>query len=447
MKKNQFLEFLKDNILKLFTGSEIIGEEVSTPRDNIIAQGDAGAIKIKFSRNDNYRIIIKRAQPFKNFEIHLMRSIISEMSKIHEAKLLDDYKHGVESMIIEKAICKSLTNSSSKTLSLILSEMSYWSQRTYEGKRMKFGCIVTRKKVGGKSTNTNLHISNVLEKDFSALLTDGENSFIEISADGYITDYISYFKQCDYNLYAPYDNLKLATLASGSKIGVCLNKEGDVLIFKDKSLLFAKRSGNWVCYSHDEIVSKLSERAGDFEDVRRSIYLSALDTSFNRCGGCIVHVNSTETTNVLKHIDDADVLDNDSYVAIQQMKREKSLFSDLAGDGSEIESFDDFLKDNKCIKSATLRQLVAGRKFQELDRKFRQDMLAMDGATIIGNDGTIIAVGAIIKIEAGSSGGGRLAAAKTLSNYGVSIKVSNDGTMQGFKMDRNKLRAKTVFML
>lgn len=447
MKKNQFLEFLKDNILKLFTGSEIIGEEVSSPRDNIIAQGEAGAIKIKFSRNDNYRIIIKRAQPFKNFEIHLMKSIIGEMGKIHEVKLLDDYKHGIESMIIEKAICKSLTNSSSKTLSLILSEMSYWSQRTYEGKRMKFGCIVTRKKVGGKSTNSNLHISNVLEKDFSALLTDGENSFIEISADGYITDYISYFKQCDYNLYAPYDNLKLATLSSGSKIGVCLNQEGDVLIFKDKSLLFAKRSGNWVCYSHDEIVSKLSERAGDYEDVRRSIYLSALDTSFNRCGGCIVHVNSTETTNVLKHIDDADVLDNNSYVSIQQIKKEKSLFSDLAGDDSEMETFDDFLRDSKCIKSATIRQLVAGRKFQELDRKFRQDMLAMDGATIIGNDGTIIAVGAIVKIEAGSSGGGRLAAAKTLSNYGVAIKISNDGTMQGFKMDRNKLRAKTIFML
>ena len=196
--------------------------------------------------------------------------------------------------------------------------------------RIRFGilCIVTRKKLG-KSSNANLHISKVLSKDFSALLTDGENSFVEISSDGYVTDYISYVKQFDYNLYAPYKQLKLATLSTGSKIGVCLNAEGDVLIFKEKSLLFAKRSGTWVCYSHEEIVDKLSERARDYEEVRKSIYLSALDTSFNRYGGCIVHVNSSELPNVLRHIDDADVLDKESYDTIQEIKRNKSLFSDL----------------------------------------------------------------------------------------------------------------------
>ena len=447
MKKSLFLDFLKDNILTMFTGSEIIGEEVSSPRDNCIAQGDAGAVKIKFSRADNYRIIIKRAQPFKNFEMHLMRSIINEMSKVYEIKALSDYKHSVENMVIERAICKSLTNSSSDTLALILNEMSYWAQRTYEGKRMIFGCIVTRKKNTNKNVNENLHISKVLEKDFSALLTDGENSFIEVTADGYITDYISYMKQYEYNLYAPYRQLKLATLSTGSKIGICLTKQGDILIFKDKSLLFAKRSGRWICYSHEEIVSKLSEKAGETEDVRKAIYLSALDTSFNGFGGCIVHLNNQELPNVLKHIDDPDVLDQSCYDTIREIRKNKSFFTLLENLNSDSESFDEFLKDDKCVKAATLRQLIVGRKFQELDRKFRQDLIAMDGATIIDYDGTIIAVGAIIKIEAGSSGGGRLAAAKTLSNYGVSIKISNDGIIQGFKMDKNKLRSRTLFVL
>ena len=447
MKKSLFLDFLKDNILTMFTGSEIVGEEISTPRDNCIAQGDAGAVKIKFSRNDNYRIIIKRAQPFKNFEMHLMRSIMNEMSKVYEIKALNDYKHNVENMVIERAICKSLTNSSSDTLALILNEMSYWAQRTYEGKRMIFGCIVTRKKNTNKNVNENLHISKVLEKDFSALLTDGENSFIEITADGYITDYISYMKQYEYNLYSPYRQLKLATLSTGSKIGICLTKQGDILIFKDKSLLFAKRSGRWICYSHEEIVSKLSEKAGDSEDVRKAIYLSALDTSFNGFGGCIVHLNNQELPNVLKHIDDPDVLDESCYDTIQEVRKTKSFFTLLENLNSETETFDDFLRDEKCVKVATLRQLIVGRKFQELDRKFRQDLIAMDGATIIDYDGTIIAVGAIIKIEAGSSGGGRLAAAKTLSNYGVAIKISNDGIIQGFKMDKNKLRSRTIFVL
>lgn len=446
MNKIRFLEFLHDYILKMFTGSEIIGEEMSSPRDNIIAGADGGAVKVKFSREDNYRIIIKRAQPFKNFEMHLIRSIIEEMHKINDLNITDDYKKGLKNLIIEKAICKSLTNSSSKTLSALLTEMSYWSQRTYEGNQTELGFIVTNKKIGSK-TNANLHISKFLQKDFSALLSDGQNSFLEISADGFVTNYISPAKFADTSLFAPYKYLHLAMLCTGSKIGICLSEQGDVLVFKNKSLLFAKKGGVWLCFSHDEIISKLSEHAGEYEEVRRAIYISALDTSFNRCGGCIVHVNSGDSYNVLKHIDEADVLYKDSYDFIQQEKINQSFFGGLENNTTEVPTFDQFLYEEKCLKTATLQKLIDGKKFQELDRKFRQELIAIDGAVVIDYDGKILAVGAIIKIEAGSSGGGRLAAAKTLSNYGISIKISNDGTMQGFKMDRNKLRAKPIFAI
>ena len=69
----------------------------------------------------------------------------------------------------------------------------------------------------------------------------------------------------------------------------------------------------------------------------------------------------------------------------------------------------------------------------------------MDGATVIDSDGTIIAVGAILKIEAGSEGGGRLAAATTLSKYGVAIKISQDGIIKAFYPDRKNGKVKTLF--
>jgi len=59
-------------------------------------------------------------------------------------------------------------------------------------------------------------------------------------------------------------------------------------------------------------------------------------------------------------------------------------------------------------------------------------MAAIDGATVIDNTGTVLAVGAIIKIPGGSSGGGRLAAAKELSKLGMGLKVSQDGAIRGF---------------
>ena len=445
MNKSRFLEFVNSYVLKLFTGSEIIGEENSSPRDNIVAQGEYGSVKIKFNRDDDYRIIVKRVQPFKTFEIQLIKSIIEEMHKIDDSHISEDYQKGLKNLVIERAICKSLTSSSSKTLSLLLNEMTYWSQRTYEGNRTALGCIVTSKKMGAKA-NPNLHVSKILEKDFAALISDGKNSFIEFSADGYISDYITYNKLTDNELFAPLMHLKIASLASGSKVGISLSEEGEILIFKNKSLLFAKKGGTWVCFSHDEIVSKLAEHAGEYEDVRRAIYLSALDISFNRSGGCIVHVNSNDSFNVLKHIDEADVLYKESYDYIQQQKINQSFFTALDGN-AEIPTFEEFLKDEKCAKSSALIKLIAGRKFQDLDRKFRQDLISIDGATVIDYDGKILAVGAIIKIEAGSTGGGRLAAAKTLSNYGISIKISNDGSMQGFKMDKNNLRAKPIFVI
>ena len=63
----------------------------------------------------------------------------------------------------------------------------------------------------------------------------------------------------------------------------------------------------------------------------------------------------------------------------------------------------------------------------------------------LDSDGYIVAVGAIIKINAGSSGGGRLAAAKQLSEYGVAIKISADGTIEGFSYDKNTSTSKAIF--
>ena len=92
-------------------------------------------------------------------------------------------------------------------------------------------------------------------------------------------------------------------------------------------------------------------------------------------------------------------------------------------------------------------KVINGRKFYELDRKLRQELLSIDGATVINNEGEILAVGAIILIETGGFSGGRLAASKTLSKYGVALKISADGQIQGFKMDRHKLRSVPIFML
>lgn len=74
-----------------------------------------------------------------------------------------------------------------------------------------------------------------------------------------------------------------------------------------------------------------------------------------------------------------------------------------------------------------------GNNFQELDRKLRCELIALDGACIIDAlQGTIYSFGAIIQNDSGSATGGRSAAAKKLSRYGAAIKISTDGYIDVF---------------
>ena len=64
------------------------------------------------------------------------------------------------------------------------------------------------------------------------------------------------------------------------------------------------------------------------------------------------------------------------------------------------------------MKQKFIKNLINRRKFHEITRYERKELLAMDGSMIIG---------------------GRAAAATELSACGTSIKVSSDGYMQIYK--------------
>ena len=69
MDKVQFAEFITDNILSIFTGSEIVGEEPSTSRDSLVAQGGSGSLLVKLNKNDDYRYQIKQRGYFYESKI------------------------------------------------------------------------------------------------------------------------------------------------------------------------------------------------------------------------------------------------------------------------------------------------------------------------------------------------------------------------------------------
>jgi hypothetical protein len=108
---------------------------------------------------------------------------------------------------------------------------------------------------------------------------------------------------------------------------------------------------------------------------------------------------------------------------------------------------DDYIAGGRSTKARAIAKAVRQKKFYELDRRLRQELVAIDGATIISHEGDLLAVGTILKIPGGSAGGGRLAAARALGNLGLGIKVSQDGGIVGFHYRYRNLGLKEAFRI
>ena len=108
-------------------------------------------------------------------------------------------------------------------------------------------------------------------------------------------------------------------------------------------------------------------------------------------------------------------------------------------------TYEEYVEKYEKSKTSALKRVIGGRKFHELSRKLREELASIDGATIVDHDGTVVACGAIVRIEAGSRGGGRLAATSTLAKYGVAVKISQDGIMQALMADKKTGKVKEIF--
>ena len=449
MTKEIFIRYVKELVLPLFTGSHIEGEDSSTSRDNEVAQGANGSMLVKTHKENEYKLIIKRNQPFKSTNISLMQAIIYELDKINEFSITDEtYKKRLQTLAMEKAICKSLTDVSSDTLLGVIAELDGCARKTYEGHRIKFGIIINEYN-NCPNKSGNLFYQNLFRNDFFCVMSNGIQSCIEIDKEGYVLGHVLFEKLRFAPTISPFDYINVAKYCGEKRIGVILLESGEILLFKNHELMFCKRRGVWGSYFHDEIIQLLSNRTTHtIKEIRKAIYFTALDISFAGTGGCLVYLNKDEVENALTHIDINDIMDEKYFnlkknQLIEESRKLYNLGQKLPFD--ENITFDEYINLKQLNKSTCLRECIDNRKFHELNRKLRQEIASVDGATIIDNDGTVIAVGAIVQIEAGSSGGGRLAATKTLAKYGVAIKISADGIMQGFIKDRKNNKIKPIF--
>lgn len=367
------------------------------------------------------------------------------------------HRDNVYRKAVERGIhCWIVDYSQKESVDKFFDILDTWSVKTYEGKSVTFGFVLQPHRRGRKEKlDTDNYedetISaagkitadewlNFLKEDTSAVLTDCIHSIIELDEDCNFERYCSIAEEqtipsrdLDYRIPIRFTHV-IKKYVTDKKVGVFLLGNGDIVLAKNQAVYFVKRNRQWLNLSYEAFRKALIEFLpvadhGDMiaqqkERLLEEIFASVLDVSFSHAGGIIAIANEHSVEINQK---------------VEPLSNVVGAFDDLMNDAADYESVNvnskrpaDKEKYQKIVKRKMIKNLVGEHTFCDLDRKLRCELIGLDGACILSEDGKIRSFGAIIKNDPGSTGGARKAAAEKLSKYGMAVKISTDGYIEVF---------------
>lgn len=402
---------------------------------------------IYFSNNKEILLKLRYVRELSEDNINLSMNIIQSFFKVSKYKIdvpgaspNHDYYSVIQQesnyeMAVQKGICNWIVEQNNDKIEELFGILEKWSVQTYEGKKVTFGFIINP---DAKSDFNNEYGTwcDFLKDDFSAVFSDCIHSVIELDSNCNFCRYLSAtendrIEKCDLK----YDSalrfsMVMQKFVVGKCVGVFLLNNGDMILAKNGAVKFVKRNLKWLNFSYDAFKNSFGTFIEDNkirENILQSIFASMLDVSFSHTGGIIALVKDIKPL-IKKDVENESVLNPCDY---------------LLGADCDVEAYFNNERiprkeqDKRMLKRNIVKTFINNQKFTKLDRKLRCELISLDGACILDKQGNVCACGAIIKNDSGSTGGGRGAASKKLSNYGFAIKISTDGYIELY-IDGNK---------
>ena len=340
------------------------------------------------------------------------------------------YKRRVFDLAYELGMCRSLTAKDEDAIVLhtVISRMIEWAGRTYEGKNVPFGIVVDFSIPESEKSADYLHF---LENDCSAVFTDGIFTGIQLDRKGKIKSFLTRESVPEkviegHDVFVPFQFADLARFCIDSAVGIIALTNGEILLIKNQAVRYAKRGRKWVFFDWDRVYGNLrpyflraipneKRRPEDEQEVLfkiKEIYCTLLDVSFSHSGGCLAIV--------LPEYD----------AQVEKVVKERI---DLLAQGDSIKGLNAAVRE----KVQVLTHLLSYpgnkmRSFFATEKQLRREILSLDGATVVSPNGSFYCAGSIVAVSGGSTGGGRTAAAKNLAQFGVGIKISEDGYIEAW---------------
>ncbi|MDE6661692.1 MAG: hypothetical protein K2J93_07700 [Anaeroplasmataceae bacterium] len=456
MAKNffeEFKEFIGNYIYEIigspFDTSYLTNEQIEKAKStfDIEARNNQEYALIFYIPNNEMAIKGKIKSPITEDVLSLIKTICSFFPKVSKYKYsgtgynrpeislinqIDQYKYAVQ-----RGICNWVCGSDNgEKIEELLSILEDWAKKTYEGRKVSYSLIID---VENDEEDKDFFFE-FLKDEFSATLTDSITSAFIINKKGKLLKYQSVIDEKNHNRVTSYRldknvPFRFANLiykeVKDKKIGLFLLNNGDILISKNQEILLVKRNGKWLNCQLSSFVNAVKDFTLENNistKLINEIYYTMLDISFSHTGGLIA------------------ILKNDCF--LNGSEQIVSKFDQLKEDISEENLINIIKEENKQLteneikreakkrvlkKKAILTLLANKNFFIKIERKLRSELAALDGACLIDKEGKLIAIGTIIQNDKGSSGGGRGAAAKKLSQNGLAIKISTDGYIEVFQ--------------
>lgn len=393
---------------------ELIGEDVDSRYFDTEWNSHSNQQDMKIYLGNNTYICISKKHGIKKMEYKFNKNFISYLKEYVEiSEKMLKYSGNIEYikiLSIIKSVISEIDNEVDPAIFIgIIKMLEKWASETYESKNICFGVGIDF----DLATDSYLSLDSVMEEEMCKVLTNGIDTIIQCDKNACVHDVIN-IKNIDLKAdgvrkfvrkgtwtpsykrnggYYPEIFKNVACWTDRKKIAFVLNHQGEILIFYNKSLSFAKRRGEWIFFSPGALLHLMLTPQTFDSDVKQAVIDTCLDVSFSRTGACIGIIPKGEK--------------------IPGCIKDESL-----------------LKNNLEIRNRFLNKIIQDRKFHEIDRHIRKELAAIDGAIVIDGSGVIYTVGAILdnrKCESRSGTGARSIAAQTLAISGCGIKVSADG--------------------
>lgn len=400
---------------------------------------------------------------FKNpiIDEHLFSNLVYSYKatfKKHNLKLDSlKYRNALYDYAISRGISRWILGSSKaeeiNKVEKLFVALDKWKDKTYEGHNVCFGIVIDQEaQIFAEENDQKIYgdFISFFEDEYSAVLTDGISSVFQLDRNCNLIKYRSLTEAGEVSSYSPAYTQpyrfaqSMTQFTEGNKVGLYLLTNGDLIVAKNTKLQFIRRNGKWLNFSFEAFKAAISRNVEVESELIESIYATMIDISLTHSGGIIAVVEKNNDKWIADSIvDELDKLYSDNDISKMFNKRTEINSDDNSLDPEE-KNYNKRKKEHDVRKRITklifLRRIIGDEKqYKKIDRKLRSEISALDGACIMDTSGEIIAIGAIIKNKPGSSGGGRGAAARTLSQYGgFAIKISTDGYIEMYQ-DENEI--------